>query len=99
MLMKGSLTLIFAIILLNCVKNECLTIQCYSCSDCGNSTLSKLATITTSNDDHQCIKTMITTGENPKSQQLINRGASTQCRTFRSGQVSIFCCHSDLCNA
>ncbi|CAF1014565.1 unnamed protein product [Rotaria magnacalcarata] len=99
MLMKGSLTLIFAIILLNCVKNECATSQCYSCSNCGNSTLSNMAIITTSNDAHQCIKIMIATGENPQTQQLINRGASTQCRPFRSGQVSILCCHSNLCNA
>ncbi len=37
------------------MENECRTIKCYSCSDCANSTLVKMNTISTTNDDDQCM--------------------------------------------
>lgn len=37
------------------MTNECRIIQCYSCSDGDNSTLSNSSTIQTAHDEDQCI--------------------------------------------
>ncbi|CAF1077081.1 unnamed protein product [Rotaria sp. Silwood1] len=99
MMMKGSLLLVFGIILLNCIINECRIIQCYSCSDCANSVLKDVNIIQTTNDKDQCIKTTILTGTNRDSDKQVNRGASSQCQPYSSEQISIYCCQSDFCNA
>ncbi|CAF0959702.1 unnamed protein product [Rotaria sordida] len=98
MLIKGSLLLVFIIILLNNIKIECGIIQCYSCSDCGDSILTNENIIQTTKDEDQCIKTIIRTGINSEGQKIINRGASSQCRPYSSELVSIDCCQSDFCN-
>ncbi|CAF1623265.1 unnamed protein product [Adineta ricciae] len=80
MLMKGSLLFLCTILLLNCMEFECRAIRCFSCSDCANSTLAANDNfITTTRDTDRCMKTTILTSKSGQRQQLISRGASSNC--------------------
>ncbi|CAF1010352.1 unnamed protein product [Adineta steineri] len=100
MLMKGSLFLFFTILFLQCMNIECQKVQCYSCSDCANSTLlSQMDSIVTTDNNDQCIKTTIFTGGYNQGYKIISRGASSNCVPYTNNYISIFCCKNNFCNA
>ncbi|CAF0898345.1 unnamed protein product [Adineta ricciae] len=100
MLMKGSLVFLCTILLLSCMEFECRQIRCFSCSDCANSTLAVNDNfITTTRDTDRCMKTTILTSKSGQRQQMISRGASSNCAQYTSEYITIQCCSTDFCNA
>ncbi|CAF0968131.1 unnamed protein product [Adineta steineri] len=89
MLTKEERLLLFIIIFLNYINNECRIIQCYSCSDCASSTLLNISKIQILNDIDQCVKITILTRTFSGQRKQIDRGVSQHCKDYLNTQVSI----------
>ncbi|CAF1465544.1 unnamed protein product [Adineta steineri] len=88
MLTKEERLLLFIIIFLNYINNECRIIQCYSCSDCATSTLLNISKIQILNDIDQCVKITILTRTFSGQRKQIDRGVSQHCKDYLNTQIS-----------